>query len=179
MDAAFGDFDGVRRQVSGERFESAEVRGDVFPAASGALGAGGGVGFATHGKAPAVDAADQRPGGQGLDLRFVVALEEHFHAERAGQFEEVPQLIRAEQIGHQQNRVGAEGAGLVDLVVVENEVLAQHRLGAAQLGSVEPLDAHAEVAGVGEHRKRADDGAGLVSRGRVGDVFRAHRALAG
>ena len=53
----------------------------------------------------------------------------------------------------QQQRVGADGAGLVDLHLVDGEVLAQHRELARGPRGVQVVDGAAELRPVGEHRQ--------------------------
>ena len=62
-----------------------------------------------------------------LELLLVVDLDEHVEVERpAPRACSAPSALRLERGDDQQDRVGARGRGLVDLVRVDDEVLAQH-----------------------------------------------------
>ena len=75
------------------------------------------------------------------------------------------QLVGLERRDDQQDRVGAGRRGLVDLVAVDDEVLAQdrQRRGRARLAQV--VERAAEVGRLGQHRERRG-AAALVGAGR-------------
>ena len=87
---------------------------------------------------------------------LVVGLDEHGQAEPAG---ELVQIGEDDVVGDrgddEQDRVGADRAGLVHLDLVDDEVLAQHRELAGVPGAMEVVDRAAEVRTVGEDREAA------------------------
>ena len=62
-----------------------------------------------------------------LELLLVVDLDEHVEVERPCLAVQREQRLGLERRDDQQHRVGAGGGGLVELVGVDDEVLAQHR----------------------------------------------------
>ena len=58
-------------------------------------------------------------------LPRVVHLQQYVQTQVPGQSRETAQFTVVEKRGDQQHRRGAEGAGLVDLVRVDDEILAQ------------------------------------------------------
>ena len=54
-------------------------------------------------------------------------LDQHIHAQRLGQQPEIPQLDDIEDGGDEQDGVGADDTGLLDLQGIDDEILAQHR----------------------------------------------------
>ncbi len=62
-----------------------------------------------------------------LEFVEVVHLDQHVHAEFAGDEGELRQLHVIQRRGDQQHAVGAERARLVHLVRIDDEILAQHR----------------------------------------------------
>ena len=104
-----------------------------------------------------------RPDAQrALQLGVVVRLDEHRQAQAHREIVEIgQQRIVGQRRDDQQQRVGADGAGLVDLHLVDGEVLADHgQLTGAACG-LEVLHRAAEVVPVGE------DGEARGPAGRV------------
>ena len=62
-----------------------------------------------------------------LDLLAGVGLHQHGHAKLVRQSEQMPEPLVVERRDDQQHQIGAVGAGLENLVVGDDEVLAQHR----------------------------------------------------
>ena len=127
-----------------------------------------------------VDPDQRRAGGErAVEFFRVVDFDQHVHAERAPEVAQAAQARIVEGGDDQQDGVGTDRARLVDLVLVDGEVLAQHRqrAGGAR-GDQEILMALEKVA-IGEHRQ-AGRPAGFVTardlrRAEVG----ADHALAG
>ena len=109
----------------------------------------------------------QRP----LQLTLVVDLDQAVEVEAARLLVERAQLGVVERADDQQHRVGAVDRRLVELVGVDDEVLAQDRQVAGGPGGAQVLERAAEVGLVGEHRERrgaaALVGADLVRDGRA------------
>ena len=75
-----------------------------------------------------VDADDARAGGdRRLQLVFVVHFHQRRHAIALGQFAEVAHLALGKDRGDQQNRVRAVRRGLMNVILVDGEILAQDR----------------------------------------------------
>src|SRR5215218_3596442 len=108
-----------------------------------------------------------------LQLALVVDLDQRVEIEVAGLAQQVIEVVGVERRDDQQDRVGAHGRGLVELVGVDDEVLAQDR----QLGRRERLaqvvERAAEVERLGQDRQRGR-AAALVGLDDLGD----RRALA-
>ena len=113
----------------------------------------------------AVVDADERRGEQerALELRAVVDLGQHRHAElaRAGFERREPRI--GERRHDQQDRVGADRARLRHLILVDDEILAQHRQRARRARRGEVGGIALEVRAVGQHRQ-ARGAASLVAR---------------
>ena len=62
-----------------------------------------------------------------LELALVVDLDERVEVERARLAQQVVEVVGLERGDDQQDRVGARRGRLVQLVRVDDEVLAQHR----------------------------------------------------
>ena len=114
--------------------------------------------------------------GSGLacafDLLAGVRLHQHGHAELVRQVEQMLELGVVQCGDDEQYQVGAVGAGLEDLVVGDDEVLAQHWNVHGGADLVEIVKAAEESAAFGEHGDGAC-AAPLVlagQRGRVRDV---------
>ena len=77
----------------------------------------------------AVVDADERRGEpqRALELRLVVHLDEHVHAERERRLLERLRLVVGDRRHDDQDAVGAPGARLEDLVGLEHEILAERR----------------------------------------------------
>ena len=84
-------------------------------------------------------------------------------------------VVVVEGADDQQHRVGAVDRRLVELVGVDDEVLAQDRQVAGGAGGAQVLERAAEVALVGEHRERRR-AAALVGADLLGDVGRRRRS---
>jgi hypothetical protein len=79
----------------------------------------------------------------------------------------------------EQDAVCAHGARLVDLVGVDDEVLAQHRQVAGGAGFLQVFGRALEEAPVGEHREAGGAGARIASGDVGGAEVGAQQALAG
>ena len=82
------------------------------------------------------------------------------------------QLVVVERGDDQQHQVGAGGAGLDQLVAVDDEVLAQHGYVDRGPHRAQVVEAAAEPALLGEHADRGGTAGGVLpgQRGRVGDL---------
>ena len=96
-------------------------------------------------------------------------LDQAVEVEAARLVVELAQLVVVEGADDQQHRVGAVDRRLVELVGVDDEVLAQDRQVAGGAGRAQVLERAAEVALVGEHRERRR-AAALVGADLLGDV---------
>src|SRR5690606_34373229 len=94
------------------------------------------------------------------------------HAQRAGEVEQCAQLVVAEGGDDEEHQVGTVGPGLPDLVLLDEEVLAQHRYVHRGAHRRQVVQGAAEPAALGEHadRARATRGVGGGEGGGVGDV---------
>ena len=81
----------------------------------------------------------------------IVNLDEGRHAQADDFVVQLAQVAIVEAFGDQQHRIGAGGAGFVNLIRVENEILSQHRQphGGANLLQIE--QAALEERAVGQH----------------------------
>ena len=116
----------------------------------------------------------QRP----LQLALVVDLDQAVEVERARLVVERAQVLVVEGADDQQHRVGAVHRRLVELVGVDDEVLADDRQAAGGAGRAQVLQRAAEVRLVGEHRERRR-AAALVGADLGGDGRRVGGDLAG
>jgi hypothetical protein len=112
---------------------------------------------------------------------LVVDLDQAVEVQPAGLSVELRQAPVVEDASYQQHRVGPVHRRLVELVGIDDEVLAQDRQVAGVAGGAQVLERPAEVALVGEHRERrraaALVGAHLGRDGsRGGDIPGAGRA---
>src|SRR5699024_7721116 len=89
-------------------------------------------------------------GGE-FQFRPVVGLDERRHAQFAGQSVELAQLHRIEGGDDEQDDVGPVRPGLVELVFVDHEVLAQGRDVHGRAHGIEVVETAGEAAGLGEH----------------------------
>ena len=94
----------------------------------------------------------------------VVELDQGRHAERPGARQERRELGVVEDLGDQEDRVGAGEAGLDDLVLVDEEVLAQQRDRDRGADAGEVREVALEVGGVGQDAQ-AGGAVGLVGPG--------------
>ena len=108
-----------------------------------------------------------------LELLLVVDLDDRVHLELARNAVEHPQIADLERAHDEEHGVGAPGPGLVDLVRVDREVLAQDRDVGDAAGLREVVERAAEVERLGEDRQRGR-AAALVGP----DDLRDARALA-
>lgn len=118
------------------------------------------------------------PGRDGApDLLLGVRLHERLHAQLAGDAQQVLEGGVVEGGDDEQDQIRPVGPGLVDLVLVDREVLAQHRDAHGAAHGVQIGQRAAEAALLGEH---GDHGrtAALVGGGQGGGVVdRRQRAL--
>ena len=106
------------------------------------------------------------------ELRRVVDLDEHVEAECGGGGVQLCQLLVAERRDDQQHGIGAGGERLVQLVDVDDEVLAQQRQPAGPTREEQVIERAAEVGLLGEDR-RGDGAATLIGRDDLLEVGRA------
>ena len=107
-----------------------------------------------------------------FDLLAGVRFDQHGHAQLVRQIQQVFELSVVQCGDDEQHQIGTVGAGFVDLVVGNDEVLAQHRNMHGGANLVEIIEATEESAAFGEHGNGACT-APLVfagQRGRVRDV---------
>ena len=112
-------------------------------------------------------------------LVLVVDLDEGGHAELAGERLHPHEVGLAQGGDDEQDEVGAVRAGLVELVVVDHEVLAQHRDPHGGPDRVEVVQGAAEAAPLGEDADRGGAARGVLLRQRGGVLDGGQRALAG
>jgi hypothetical protein len=151
VDAAGGDDGGALGQEGGE---------------AGGLG---GVGV-EMGEVAVVDADDG--GGEVEDaagVGFVVDFDEAFEADAEGEGVEGGQLVVVEDADDEEHGVGAHGGGFVDLVGVEDEVLAEDGELDDVAGALEVLGGAFEEGGFGEDGE-GGGAAVLVGGGEVAGV---------
>src|SRR5699024_6473490 len=132
-DTRFGHEGGPGRDESGQGLEPVGVDAEVFEVAG-------------------VD-ADEFGTDVGGELQFFpdVGLDERRHAQLPGESVELAQLHRIEGGDDEQDDVGPVRPGLVELVLVDHEVLAQDRDVHGGAYGVEVVEAAGEAAGFGEH----------------------------
>ena len=97
-------------------------------------------------------------------LLGVVRLDQHVEAQRARVLTQRLQLLGSERRDDQQDRVGTGGSRLVQLVGIDDEVLAQQRQSAGLAGDAQILERAAEVGSLGEHRQRVSAAALVGAR---------------
>ena len=101
-----------------------------------------------------------------LELLLVVDLDEHVEVERARLAVQLARASSGSQRGDdQQDRVGARGRRLVELVGVDDEVLAQHGQVRRRARGAQVVERAAEVERLGEDGQRGG-AAALVGRAR-------------
>ena len=139
------------------------------------------VSSVTKGAEVAVVDADQRgrfESQRTVKLGAVVHLDEHVQAQGHGSGFEVGHL-RRQAGGNEQDAIGPHGTGFHHLVLIDHEVLAQHRQLAGRTGLLQVGDRALEEALVGQHTQAGR----AVARVAVGDLggaeVRAQDALAG
>ena len=119
---------------------------------------------------PVVDADEGGVDGERpVQLLLVVHLHQHVHVQVRGEPGELAQLRVAERRDDEEHAVGPDGAGLVHLVFVDDEVLAQDRETAGGPGGDEVFVGALEELAVGQHRE-ARSPARLVAAGDRGRV---------
>ncbi len=123
------------------------------------------------------------PGGDGrLQLFFVMHLHQRRHSIALGQFAEIAHLAFGEDGGDQKNGVGAMGRGLMDMIRVDGEILAQGWKLHGRSRRLQIRQTAQEMFFVGENRQRgraallieARDSRGSNSDARtplLGDAF--------
>ncbi len=151
MDAAGGDGGGAPGEHGGE---------------AGGLG---GVG-AEMGEVAVVDADDRR--GEIEDapgIGFVMDFDEAFEADALGEGGEGGKGIVIEDADDEEHGVGAHGGGFIDLVGVEDEVLAQDGEVGDAAGAFQVLGGAFEESGFGEDGQ-SGGAAGFVGGGEIGGI---------
>ncbi len=117
-----------------------------------------------------------------LELALVVDLDERVEVERARLLEQHVEVGQVESGDDQQDRVGADRRGLVELVGVDDEVLAQDRQRRRPARLAQVVEAAAEVERLGQHRQRGGAaalvGADDVAHGRPGADLPGRRRAA-
>ena len=102
-----------------------------------------------------------------LQLLAVVHLDEHVHAQLPGQVVECRELRVVEAGDDEQDAVRLHGPRLVDLVGVDDEILADHRQLAHHARALQVLGRSLEEVAVGEYRQ-AGGPVGGVADGELG-----------
>ena len=113
-----------------------------------------------------------------LELALVVDLDEGVEVERARLAQQLVELVGLQRGDDQQDRVGARGGGLVELVRVDDEVLAQHRQVRGRARRVQVVERAAEVERLGEDRQRGG-AAALVGAARSSSTVEPSRIAPG
>ena len=106
-------------------------------------------------------------------------LEESLHAELQGQLMEPLEPWRIKHTGHEQNRIGAEGTGLTDLIFADHEILSKDRLGDPGPDLLKSFHVTTEVTTIGEYGKGTHHHALLIGIRRLGDILRPHSSHTG
>ena len=88
-----------------------------------------------------------------VELRPVVHLDQHVHAEVVRGVDQRARLVVGDARHDDEDAIGAPGAGLVDLVGLEQEILAQGRQAGGLAGLREVFGPALERGLVGEHRE--------------------------
>ena len=117
-------------------------------------------------------------GGGALELVRVVHLHQDVHPEVLGEPCELVERRVPEGGDNQKDAIRAERPRLVDLVGVDDEVLAQHRQPARRPRLHQMAVGAAEERLVGEHRKRRRTSLGVVARNRLRIEVLAQHPLA-
>ncbi len=105
-----------------------------------------------------VDADQQRFGKplqlqHALDFGFIVHFQQHIHFQLACMQKQLLQSAVAERCGNQQNGIGTDCARLDDLVMIDDEVLAQNRQIAGLAGKSQVAIPALKKVLIGEHGK--------------------------
>src|SRR2546425_618302 len=125
------------------------------------------------GEVAVVDPEDAASGGKGLiELGGRVTLDQGGEAESLRGGEQITQPRRLENRNDQQHRVGARGARLPDLILVDGEVLPEQRNVDRRAHSPQIVEAPLEIFLIGEDRDRV----GSVARVRGGHGHRIQAA---
>src|SRR6185295_1644582 len=98
----------------------------------------------------AVVDADQGGAVDALELLFIVDLDEGAQVEGGGEVEAADEEVAVEGGGDEEDEVGAGGAGLEELVLVDDEVLAEDGDVDGGADSAEVIERAAEAGAVGE-----------------------------
>ena len=105
-------------------------------------------------------------------------LHQYVEPELSGQSIQLGEAGIVQTSSNQQDAVRTQGAGLVDLIGVDDEVLADHRQGAGRARRLEILVAPLKEITVGQHRKTGRALAGIALRDLGGPKIRAQHTLA-
>src|SRR5712692_3261509 len=125
------------------------------------------------GEVAVVDPEDAASGGKGLiELGGRVTLDQGGEAESLRGGEQITQPRRLENRNDQQHRVGARGARLPELILVDGEVLPEQRNVDRRAHSPQIVEAPLEILLIGEDRDRV----GSVARVRGGHGHRVQAA---
>src|SRR5713101_7194076 len=125
------------------------------------------------GEVAVVDPEDAASGGKGLiELGGRVTLDQGGEAESLRGGEQITQPRRLENRNDQQHRVGARGARLPELILVDGEVLPEQRNVDRRAHSPQIVEAPLEILLIGEDRDRV----GSAARVRGGHGHRVQAA---
>lgn len=89
-----------------------------------------------------------------VEIVGIVNFEQSRHAQLDAENLKVDNLTLAQTLGDEQERIGASGSSLPDLIGVDNEILAKHRQGDRISNRVNELKFAAEIFVIGEARNR-------------------------
>ena len=98
-----------------------------------------------------------------------VNFDDRVHAKTVGRAEQMPELRFIEGRDDQQNGVGTESGGLIDLIPVNDEVLSQQRQVDGRPGDRQVVERTAKILRFGQHRDRGGTAA-LIREGGFADV---------
>lgn len=110
-------------------------------------------------------------------FRLVMHLDQHRHIQRHRQRLESLHLRVIQAGGNQQNTVSAHDAGFIDLVGVDDEILAQHRQAARGARLLQVVNAALKKLLVGQHRQAGRAELGIALGDVCGNEVGAQHAL--
>ena len=112
-----------------------------------------------------VDAEDAGGRVEGdFDLGFVVDFDQGLEAAGVGRVEQAPVVVATQGRHDEEDGIGAGHHGFVDLGLVHDEVLAQHRDVHRLADAGHEVEVAVEEAFVGQHRDRAGPGGRIAHR---------------
>src|SRR5882672_2928504 len=113
-----------------------------------------------------------------LELGTVMHLSQDRHAEQSGSRLQCPHAWQVERRDDQQDAIGAQRARLIDLVGIDDEILAKHGKLAGTARSGEVFGATLEETFIGEHGKTSRSVLRVGARNRGGIELFAQQAFA-